>query len=72
MQPPSIWAAALYPGRAGAAMGIMNTLGILMILAGAPLVGMVADWSGSFRFSFVALGIFALAACAASFRIRES
>ena len=58
-------AAALFPGRAGAAMGLVNMLGILMILAGAPLVGRLADWSGSFRSSFLALGGFSLAACAA-------
>jgi MFS family permease len=64
-------AAALYPGRAGAAIGLTNTLGVTMILAGAPLVGQVADWTGSFRSSFAALGIFALAACASSFAIHE-
>ncbi len=58
-------AASLFPGRAAAAMGLVNMLGILMILAGAPLVGRLADWSGSFRSSFVALGGFSLAACAA-------
>ena len=58
-------AASLFPGRAGAAMGLVNMLGILMILVGAPLVGRLADWSGSFRSSFVALGGFSLAACAA-------
>lgn len=64
-------AAALYPGRAGAAMGLVNLFGIVMILAGAPLVGLVADRSGSFRSSFAALAAFALAACAASFRVRK-
>jgi nitrate/nitrite transporter NarK len=58
-------AASLFPGRAGAAMGLVNMLGILMILVGAPLVGRLADWSGSFRSSFIALGGFSLAACAA-------
>jgi len=58
-------AASLFPGRAAAAMGLVNMLGILMILVGAPLVGHLADWSGSFRSSFVALGLFSLAACAA-------
>jgi MFS family permease len=58
-------AASLFPGRAAAAMGLVNMLGILMILVGAPLVGHLADWSGSFRSSFVALGGFSLAACAA-------
>jgi MFS family permease len=58
-------AASLFPGRAAAAMGLVNTLGILMILVGAPLVGHLADWSGSFRSSFIALGGFSLAACAA-------
>ncbi|HXI41491.1 MAG TPA: MFS transporter [Bryobacteraceae bacterium] len=58
-------AASLFPGRAAAAMGLVNMLGILMILVGAPLVGRLTDWSGSFRSSFVALGGFSLAAGAA-------
>jgi MFS family permease len=58
-------AGALFPGRAGSAMGLVNMLGILMILLGAPLVGHLADWSGNFRSSFVALGVFSLIACAA-------
>ena len=36
-----------------------------MILVGAPLVGHLTDWSGSFRSSFLALGAFSLVACAA-------
>jgi nitrate/nitrite transporter NarK len=63
-------AASLFPGRAAAAMGLVNMLGILMILVGAPLVGRLADWSGSFRSSFVALGGFSLAACAAISHVR--
>jgi predicted MFS family arabinose efflux permease len=58
-------AGALFPGRAGAAMGLVNTLGIVMILVGAPLAGRLADWSGSFRSSFFALAIFSLVACTA-------
>jgi MFS family permease len=58
-------AGAMVPGRAGAAMGLINMLGIVMILVGAPLAGRLADWSGSFRSSFLALAIFSLAACAA-------
>jgi nitrate/nitrite transporter NarK len=58
-------AGALFPGRAGAAMGLVNMLGILMILGGAPLVGHLADLSGTFRASFVVLGGFALAVCVA-------
>jgi len=58
-------AGALFPGRAGAAMGLVNMLGILMILGGAPLVGHLADLSGNFRVSFVVLGGFALLVCAA-------
>ncbi len=64
-------AAALFPGRAGAAMGLVNMLGILMILVGAPLVGHLADWSGSFRSSFVALGAFSLIASAATLFVRR-
>jgi len=33
-------------GRTGAAMGLVNMVGILMILAGAPLVGHLADLTG--------------------------
>lgn len=58
-------AGALFAGRAGAAMGLVNMLGIFMILGGAPLVGHLADLSGTFRTSFVALGGFSLFACAA-------
>jgi MFS family permease len=58
-------AGALFPGRAGTAMGFINMLGILMILLGAPLVGHLADWSGNFRSSFVALGAFSFLACLA-------
>src|SRR5690348_10725800 len=47
-------AGALFPGRAGAAMGLVNMLGIFMILGGAPLVGHLADLSGTFRTSFIA------------------
>jgi nitrate/nitrite transporter NarK len=64
-------AAALFPGRAAAAMGLVNMLGILMILAGAPLVGRLADWTGSFRSSFVALAAFSLAACASVFMVSQ-
>src|SRR6202022_5043232 len=32
-------AGALFPGRAGGAVGLVNMVGIVMILAGAPLVG---------------------------------
>jgi MFS family permease len=59
-------AGALFPGRAGAAMGLVNMLGILMILGGAPLVGHLADLSGNFRVSFVVLGGFALLVCVAA------
>jgi len=55
-------AAALFPGRSGAAMGLVNMIGIVMILAGAPAIGWLADATGSFRSSFLALGAFALLA----------
>ncbi len=51
-------AAALFPGRAGAAMGLVNMLGIVMILVGAPAVGKIADLTGGFQASFVALATF--------------
>lgn len=57
-------AGALFPGRAAAAMGLVNMLGIIMILGGAPLVGHLADLTGSFKTSFAVLGGFTLSACA--------
>lgn len=62
-------AGALYPARAGAAMGLVNMLGIVMILAAPPLVGQLVEWSGSFRSSFLFLGGFTLLALAATFGI---
>lgn len=64
-------AAALYPGSAGAAMGLVNMIGVVMILAGAPAVGYLADWSGNFRTSFYALGAFSAVAAAAALAIPE-
>ena len=55
-------AASLFPGRAAAAMGFVNMLGIIMILAGAPLVGHLADLTGTFKTSFAVLGGFTLLA----------
>jgi nitrate/nitrite transporter NarK len=57
-------AGALFPGRAAAAMGFVNMLGIIMILGGAPLVGHLADVTGSFKTSFAVLGGFTLSTCA--------
>ena len=64
-------AVALFPGRGGAAMGLVNMLGIVMILGGAPLVGKIADWTGSFSSAFISLGIFALAAMVASLWVKR-
>ncbi len=64
-------AAALFPGRAGAAMGLVNMVGIIMILAGAPAVGYLVDLSGQFKTSFYVLGAFALVAAGASYAIPE-
>lgn len=64
-------AAVLFPGRAGAAMGLVNMLGILMILVGAPAVGKIADWTGSFQAGFVALAGFNAAVLLAVAFIRE-
>jgi len=56
-------AGALFPGRAAAAMGLVNMLGIVMILGGAPLVGHLADLTGSFKTSFAVLAGFSLVTC---------
>jgi nitrate/nitrite transporter NarK len=57
-------AGALFPGRAAAAMGFVNMLGIIMILGGAPLVGHLKDLTGSFKTSFAVLAGFSLLTCA--------
>jgi nitrate/nitrite transporter NarK len=62
-------AAALYPARAGAAMGLVNMLGIAMILAAPPLIGQMVEWSGNFRSSFLALAGFTLIAWITTFKI---
>jgi nitrate/nitrite transporter NarK len=64
-------AAALFPAGAGAAMGLVNTIGVVMILVGAPAVGYLADWTGNFRASFYALGAFSLIAAATAYAIPE-
>lgn len=61
--------ALLFPGRAAAAMGLVNMLGIAMILGGAPLMGRLADWMGSLRPGFLVLAVFSFFACAAVFLI---
>jgi nitrate/nitrite transporter NarK len=64
-------AAALYPASPGAAMGLVNMVGSMMILAGAPAVGYLADWTGQFRAGFYALGLFSVIAAASALRIPE-
>ena len=64
-------AAAVVPGGAGSAMGLVNMVGIVMILVGTPAVGWLADWTGKFQASFWALGGFALLAAAAESAIPE-
>ena len=64
-------AGALFPTRGGAAMGLVNMIGIMMILIGAPMVGRLADFSGSFRSSFLILAVFSFAACAAVALIQD-
>ena len=65
-------ALALFPGRGGAAMGLVNMLGIIMILGGAPLVGQVADWTGNFSSAFISLAVFAFIAMLAAFAIKKT
>jgi MFS family permease len=57
-------AGLLFPERAGTAMGLVNMLGVVMILAGAPLVGSLVDLTGTFRTSLVVLAGFSLLICA--------
>ena len=64
-------AVALFPGRGGAAMGLVNMMGIIMILAGAPLVGKLVDMTGNFSVAFISLAVFVLLAMGASFAIKK-
>ena len=64
-------AAALVPAGAGAAIGLVNMVGIAMILVGTPAVGALADWTGQLQTSFWALGGFALLAAAVTWAIPE-
>jgi MFS family permease len=64
-------ATALFPTRAGAAMGLVNMLGIVMILTAPPLIGQMVEWSGTFQSSFLALGVFALAVLFSTYAIRR-
>jgi nitrate/nitrite transporter NarK len=64
-------AAVLFPGRAGAAMGLVNMLGIVMILAGAPLVGTIAGWTGSFHAAFLSLAAFSSVVLLSALFIRD-
>jgi nitrate/nitrite transporter NarK len=64
-------AATLYSGRAAAAMGFVNMLGIVMILAIPPLIGQLVDWTGSFQASFLTLGVFTLLVFLATFGIHR-
>ena len=52
-------------------LGLVNMLGIVMILAGAPAVGHLADWTGNFQSSFVALGAFTLAVLGSTIFLKE-
>ena len=64
-------ATLLFPGRAGAAMGLVNMLGIMMILLGSPLLGKLADITGNFKLSFIILGSFSLSALLVSFTLKK-
>lgn len=64
-------AVAIFPGRGGAAMGLVNMMGIIMILAGAPLVGKLVDLTGNFSAAFIAMAVFVLVSMAVSFAIRK-
>jgi NNP family nitrate/nitrite transporter-like MFS transporter len=64
-------AASLFPGRAGAAMGLVNMLGIVFILVAAPLVGKITDYTGDFSSAFLSLGIFAFVICFVSLKIKN-
>jgi cyanate permease len=53
-------------------MGLVNMLGIIMILAAPPMIGRLVDWSGSFQSSFLALGCFSLLVLISTLGIHDS
>lgn len=53
-------ATEIFPERAGAAMGLVNMMGILMILVGAPFVGMIKEVTNQYFSAFVTLGVFVM------------
>jgi nitrate/nitrite transporter NarK len=65
-------AAFIFPGRAGAAMGLVNMLGIVFILVAAPLVGNITDRTGNFNLAFISMGVFALFICLTSLKIKNN
>ena len=65
-------AALLDPGRAGAAMGLVNMLGIVIILAAPPLIGKLVDSTGSFQAGFLSLGLFCFVAVAGTFGLKQT
>lgn len=64
-------AAALFPARAGAAMGLVNLVGILMVLVGAPAVGFLADRTGDFRVGFLLFAGVAFVAALCAGKVAE-
>ncbi len=52
-------------------MGLVNMLGIAMILAAPPIIGHMVDWSGTFQSSFLTLSGFTLLALLATFGIHR-
>ncbi len=60
-----VGATRIYPHAAGAAVGAMNIYPILVIVCGAPLVGLTFSLPGEGRIGFAALAALSLAAIAA-------
>ena len=65
-------ATVLFPGRAGAAKGLVNMIGVIMIMVGTPLVGYVVDSSGQFTNAFIALAGLSLVVFIISFSIKNN
>jgi len=64
-------ATILFPSRAGAAKGLVNMLGVVMILVGAPLLGYIKDSTGNFSAGFMTLGIMSFTVWIISFQIKN-
>ena len=65
-------ATQLFPGRAGAAKGLVNMLGVIFILIGTPLMGYIKDITGGFYTGFAIFAGLSFLVWMLSYRLKKS